>query len=754
MSKDRDSSEAGLMTVVIPTLNRSETLRSAIMTCLEQPDDYLRVIVSDNASDDDTAAVVASFTDTRLRYIKPERRLGMSEHWEFALSHVEDGFVTVMGDDDGLLKGAVAKARNLLFKTGAQVITWEKVEYCWPDHIIPDYRNWLYIPTGNSIRRLNSIDVVKSVLDFRIPYNKLPCIYNSFISMDILGKYKAKNGRIFGGMAPDVYSAFSVADSISEYYFSDEPLSINGASSKSNGTLHTQGDIESQIVKNFRSDTNFDFEPGLPKGRVIEFAVVDAFYKVQRNSALFQREWVDNGRVLESAISSASSGIRSDDVYENWLASIREFADGVALLADYERLTSIGLRRSEAGHLPPFGVRESAIVFDARTMGIRDVWECSARSSEILAFRAAKPDLFESAAATKAPLVAISLLARAGAGPVRLHLGCGYAYFDGYVNVDYPQSEHSVMTVRPDVACNINDIDLPDGCIDEVRLQHVFEHFNRAVALGSVIRWQRWLKSGGKLHIETPDFEASAKDFLSAPTLELKMRAIRHLEGDQADAWAYHVGQWFPERFQKTFEALGFENIEIRQDASGHTPPLFNVTAIGYKSANIALEQQMVAGSVLLQDHMVADAEQPTWEVWCSQLAAVLRLEGIPQPAIGHPASAQLGKAKGLDGAPINDPAPNAVLRSRKQLIRKALLIVASILIAVLASPVILFVAILGFATSIGFAFFTIWVLCAHLIRRLNSWRLGRESTPLLRTALDEFPVVSAIARRFRTSVS
>ncbi|SNT63933.1 Glycosyl transferase family 2 [Tardiphaga sp. OK246] len=740
-----------MFTVVIPTLNRAQTLQSAIQTCTMQDDNHLSIIVSDNMSDDDTFEVVSKFNDPRIRYVKPDIRLGMSEHWEFALSHVQDGFVTFLGDDDALLPGAIAQARQLLTKTNAKALTWQKIEYCWPDHIIPEYRNWLYLPIAQNIQKLNSVKTVKQVLDFRAPYNRLPCIYNSFVHLNEIRSFQQRNnGIFFGAMSPDIYSAFAIADTIEEFCYSDAPLSINGASSKSNGTLHTQGSKESEVVKQFYSDTKFKYESDVPMGRVIEFAVLDAFYKVQRNSSTFARTWVDKTRVLESAISSAFASVRSNEVRADWLNTIRAFSDAANLTNEYDTLLAQSNDLSHCRDVMSPGLYSSVLVFNATTLGIRNVRDCALRCAEILDFKDHNPKLFDRLASSKTPLIAISLYARAGKRPVRLHLGCGYAYFEDYVNVDYPQSEHSVMTVTPDVACDINEIDLPDSTVDEIRLQHVFEHFNRAVAIGSIVKWQRWLRPGGKLHIETPDFEASAQDFLEADSLEQKMRAIRHLEGDQADAWAYHVGQWFPSRFRKTFEILGFKDVEIRQEASGHKPPLFNVIAIGYKSDIRSLDQQFEAGSILLRDLMVAEEEHATWVVWRGQLASVLGFEAPPQPSIGHPHAAP--NRNTIDSGPIAEEGLSirAIMRRHKAKVRKLLILASTIVVVALTLPLLIFLAIGGFLLSIGFLFATIWAICEYLVRRMNYWRLGVQPPPPLRDILKEVPFFSSVARRLK----
>lgn len=204
---------------------------------------------------------------------------------------------------------------------------------------------------------------------------------------------------------------------------------------------------------------------------------------------------------------------------------------------------------------------------------------------------------------------------------LRLHLGCGEQLMAGYVNVDYPGEQHQVMSVRPDLEADITKIDFAPDEVDEIRLHHVFEHFSRVVALGLIIRWHRWLKFGGLLTIETPDFMATAAAALKATPPEA-ISLLRHLEGDQAGAWAYHVGQWYPSRFQHTLSALGFQEIKIETSDTSkyHRLPLYNVTAHARKGRSLSLPALRTIALKLLWESTVSDAELPTWEIWCLQL--------------------------------------------------------------------------------------------------------------------------------------
>lgn len=218
--------------------------------------------------------------------------------------------------------------------------------------------------------------------------------------------------------------------------------------------------------------------------------------------------------------------------------------------------------------------------------------------------------------------------------PLRLHLGCGETRLDGYVNVDYPPENHNIMTVAADYFADVTQLDFPDGTVDEVRLHHVFEHFGRVTAMGLLVRWHRWLKVGGRLYLETPDILGSARMLTSNAPWHLKMGAIRHLSGDQADTWAYHLDHWFPERYQHTLPKLGFGEVETKSVSWPHEPYLANVHAVAVKTEALDEDALLEAAEALLWENTVAEVERPVHDVWCRQLRAfVARAEQPPAPS-------------------------------------------------------------------------------------------------------------------------
>lgn len=102
------------LTVGIPTFNRAELLTETIRSVLAQTCTSFRVIVSDNASDDDTPDVVRSFSDDRIEYRRSERNIGAIGNLNRLVALADTEFLVLLPDDDVLYPGHLEAALELL----------------------------------------------------------------------------------------------------------------------------------------------------------------------------------------------------------------------------------------------------------------------------------------------------------------------------------------------------------------------------------------------------------------------------------------------------------------------------------------------------------------------------------------------------------------------------------------------------------------------------------------------------------------
>lgn len=93
-----------LITTIIPTYQRPRLLRRAILSVLSQTYSQIKVCIFDNASNDDTAAVVAHLArfDHRVQYHRHSQNIGSYNNFNFGLRTVETPFFSLLSDDDML----------------------------------------------------------------------------------------------------------------------------------------------------------------------------------------------------------------------------------------------------------------------------------------------------------------------------------------------------------------------------------------------------------------------------------------------------------------------------------------------------------------------------------------------------------------------------------------------------------------------------------------------------------------------------
>ena len=220
--------------------------------------------------------------------------------------------------------------------------------------------------------------------------------------------------------------------------------------------------------------------------------------------------------------------------------------------------------------------------------------------------------------------------------PLKLHLGCGQWHIDGYINIDYPISEHTtVKKLGADLYADITELRFAACSVDEIRLHHVFEHFDRATAMSLLVRWADWLKPGGVIRIETPDLMGSAKTLLSNASWRTKMGVVRHLAGDQAAGWAFHLDHWFAERFEHTLDKLGFGSIRSETTQWPNEPYLSNVQVVAQKTKHVPIGWQLVVADGLLRESAISPKEESMWRIWIGQLHEKLSdLIGVEQETV------------------------------------------------------------------------------------------------------------------------
>jgi len=270
------------LTVIIPTRERADTLFHTLRTVLEQEYENLEIIVSDNASIDNTRQVVSQFTDVRLRYINTGNRIGMSENWEFALSHVTGDFVMFLGDDDGLLPNACSDIASIIVTTFTKAIVWSKPNYNWPSNLLSP--NVIDLKICYDLVEMESRLLLKAVADGRTSYGRLPVLYAGFVSMETIIAIKNKTGNFFHSITPDVYSGIVLADALPNYLYSFRPFSINGGSGHSNGFASVSHKQKAQI---FFTENSIEINPNISiiLGS-IQTNVAEAFLQAQKVNLL------------------------------------------------------------------------------------------------------------------------------------------------------------------------------------------------------------------------------------------------------------------------------------------------------------------------------------------------------------------------------------------------------------------------------------------------------------------------------------
>lgn len=146
-----------LVSIVMPSFNTAEYIGASIQSVLNQTYHNWELLIVDDCSTDNTDAVVAGFTDSRIRYLKNEKNSGAAISRNYALREAKGRWIAFLDSDDLWAPEKLEKQvafmqthdyafsytqyeeidesgkKNGVFVTGPRKITQAGMfRYCWP----------------------------------------------------------------------------------------------------------------------------------------------------------------------------------------------------------------------------------------------------------------------------------------------------------------------------------------------------------------------------------------------------------------------------------------------------------------------------------------------------------------------------------------------------------------------------------------------------------------------------------------------
>ena len=255
------------ISIIIPTRERAEYLYYSIQTALEIKDENLEILICNNASQDNTEAVIKSFSDPRIIYVNTGARLSMRGNFNRALIESSGDYVIFFGDDDGILPRQFKYLRQLLETHRPDGISWNRATYGWPvagygnkTGGIRFYRQSVHGTPYSYDPKVRNLDALMSCrLSYLTPVS--PSIYHGCVSKAYLDSLAPAKNIYFDSVISDVNFEYRAILSGGNFLHADHPFSINGYSPASNGGAQkgfAENDPKAKPAQQFEQENKDD----------------------------------------------------------------------------------------------------------------------------------------------------------------------------------------------------------------------------------------------------------------------------------------------------------------------------------------------------------------------------------------------------------------------------------------------------------------------------------------------------------------
>jgi glycosyltransferase involved in cell wall biosynthesis len=231
---------------LLPTRNRLDFLKLAVETVRRQELGDWEIAISDNDSSEDIGGYVRSLGDERILYRRTERFLPVTENWNAALELSSGDYVLMLGDDDGLLPGSLARMNELISRFsepdllyfGSLLFTYPGVDASAPRGFVSVNSFADFFADAHEpflLDHARALAAVRKTMDFRLAFN-----FNmqlSLLSRGLIERLR-EHGAVFQSQFPDYYASCAALLSADRIVADPRPMVVVGVTPKSYGFFH------------------------------------------------------------------------------------------------------------------------------------------------------------------------------------------------------------------------------------------------------------------------------------------------------------------------------------------------------------------------------------------------------------------------------------------------------------------------------------------------------------------------------------
>lgn len=267
-----------LLSVVIPTRNRQEYALQSVKEVLAVTTEKTQIVIQDNSDDNSLKNLLIKhdLLVNRVCYNYTSEVLSFVDNFSKGISFCKGLYVILIGDDDGVLPNIEKITQYALDNNLDSITSRVLVTYYWPHCGAKQYKctedsGYIRINKFNcKTKKTDNIKLLKKVLSNGCQFyhsSGLPKIYHGIVSKKVVDLILNKNGTLFSGLSPDIYSSFMIALYSSNNLYIDYPFSIDGNCKKSGAGAQAQGKHTGKLkdAPHFQGKVNYRWDPLVPE---------------------------------------------------------------------------------------------------------------------------------------------------------------------------------------------------------------------------------------------------------------------------------------------------------------------------------------------------------------------------------------------------------------------------------------------------------------------------------------------------------